>query len=142
MLQDAARRQPAVQLGFQRRGGGGALGALTPLERGHAGSRVDGQVGVVRVAIERLVAFAEAGADCLFAPGLGRPEDIAAIVRAVAPKPVNVLASNNPALPAARLADLGVRRISTGSSLARVASALGNIGTAVIGEIDLGRLAQ
>lgn len=84
-------------------------------------ARLVGHPDAARVAIKRLVAFAEAGADCLFAPGLGKPEDIAAIVRAVAPKPVNVLASNNPALPAARLADLGVRRISTGSSLARVA---------------------
>ncbi|MFI1388428.1 isocitrate lyase/phosphoenolpyruvate mutase family protein [Streptomyces griseoaurantiacus] len=80
-----------------------------------------GHPDAIGVAIERLVAFAEAGADCLFAPGLGRPEDLAAIIKAVAPKPVNVLASNNPALPAARLADMGVRRISLGSSLARVA---------------------
>jgi 2-methylisocitrate lyase-like PEP mutase family enzyme len=74
------------------------------------------------VVLDRLVAYAEAGADCLFAPGLRRPEDIARVVAAVAPKPVNVLvASPTPALSVARLADLGVRRISVGSALARVA---------------------
>jgi methylisocitrate lyase len=72
------------------------------------------------VAIERLVAYAEAGADCLFAPGIREPDEIAAIVKAVAPKPVNVLAAN-PDLSVAHLADLGVRRISVGSALARVA---------------------
>ena len=81
-----------------------------------------GQSDPARVAIERLVAFAEAGADCLFAPGVREPDDIAAIVKAVSPKPVNVLVSApNPALSVARLADLGVRRISVGSALARVA---------------------
>jgi 2-methylisocitrate lyase-like PEP mutase family enzyme len=81
-----------------------------------------GQTDPARVAIERLVAFAEAGADCLYAPGVREPDDIAAIVKAVAPKPVNVLVSApNPALTVARLADLGVRRISVGSALARVA---------------------
>ena len=81
-----------------------------------------GQADPARVALERLVAFAEAGADCLFAPGVHAPDDIAAIVKAVSPKPVNVLVSApNPALSVARLADLGVRRISVGSALARVA---------------------
>jgi 2-methylisocitrate lyase-like PEP mutase family enzyme len=75
-----------------------------------------------RVAVERLVAFAEAGADCLYAPGVREPEDIAAIVKAVAPKPVNVLVSApSPVLTVSRLAELGVRRISVGSALARVA---------------------
>ena len=52
-----------------------------------------GQTDPARVALERLVAFAEAGADCLFAPGVREPADIAAIVKAVSPKPVNVLVS-------------------------------------------------
>ena len=74
------------------------------------------------VALERLVAFADAGADCLYAPGLAEPQQISAIVKAVAPKPVNVLMSRpNPSLPLTRLAELGVRRISVGSGLARVA---------------------
>jgi 2-methylisocitrate lyase-like PEP mutase family enzyme len=74
------------------------------------------------VSIKRLTAYAEAGADCLFAPGVSNPDDIATIVKAVSPKPVNVLVSrSDPNLTVARLADLGVRRISTGSALARVA---------------------
>ena len=72
------------------------------------------------VAIDRLVAFAAAGADCLYAPGVSKPDEIAAIIRAVAPKPVNVLVSG-PGLTVAQLADLGVRRISVGSALSRVA---------------------
>jgi 2-methylisocitrate lyase-like PEP mutase family enzyme len=73
--------------------------------------------------IKRLTAYAEAGADCLYAPSVvASPSEISAIVQAVAPKPVNVLASRpDPNLTVAKLADLGVRRISVGSGLARVA---------------------
>jgi 2-methylisocitrate lyase-like PEP mutase family enzyme len=71
-------------------------------------------------AIDKLVAFAEAGADCLYAPGVRDQGDIAAMVRAVAPKPLNVLAMG-PGLSVAELAELGVRRISVGGALARVA---------------------
>ncbi len=74
----------------------------------------------VTPAIDRLVAFAQAGADCLYAPGVKRREDIAAMVRAVAPRPVNVLMMG-PGLSVAELAELGVRRISVGGGLARVA---------------------
>jgi 2-methylisocitrate lyase-like PEP mutase family enzyme len=81
-----------------------------------------GQPDPARVALERLVAFAEAGADCLYAPGVRQPDEIAAIVKAVSPKPVNVLVSRfNSDLTVSRLADLGVRRISVGSALACVA---------------------
>ena len=81
-----------------------------------------GQPDPLRVAVDRLVAFAEAGADCLFAPGVGKPEEIDIIVKAVAPKPVNVLVSRfNSDLTVSRLTDLGVRRISVGSALACVA---------------------
>jgi 2-methylisocitrate lyase-like PEP mutase family enzyme len=81
-----------------------------------------GHPNAARTAIDRLVAFADAGADCLFAPGVRDPAAIAEIVRAVAPKPVNVLVSKpSPDLSLARLADLGVRRISVGSAIARVA---------------------
>ncbi len=66
----------------------------------------------------RLVAFADSGADCLYAPGLRTEDQIAAVIAAVAPKPVNVLA---PGLPVAALAALGARRISVGGALARVA---------------------
>ena len=74
----------------------------------------------VTPAIDRLVAFAEAGADCLFAPGVIEKGDIAAMVRAVAPKPVNVIMMR-PGLQLSELADLGVRRISIGGGLARIA---------------------
>jgi len=71
--------------------------------------------------IRRLVAYSEAGADCLYAPGLHTREQVAAVVKAVAPKPVNFLALGTVALTVAELAELGVRRISVGSALARVA---------------------
>lgn len=76
----------------------------------------------LRTSLDQLVAFAEAGADCLYAPGVSKPHEIAAIVKAVAPKPVNVLVSRfNRDLSVSQLADLGVRRISVGSVLACVA---------------------
>ncbi|HEV2483637.1 MAG TPA: isocitrate lyase/phosphoenolpyruvate mutase family protein [Puia sp.] len=72
--------------------------------------------------IRRLEAFAAAGADVLFAPGLTTREEIAAVVRAVAPKPVNVVMGlSKGSFTINELADLGVRRISLGSSLARAA---------------------
>jgi len=74
------------------------------------------------VSLERLAAYSEAGADCLYAPGVTDPKEISAIVKAVSPKPVNVLVFRpDPNLTLARLTDLGVRRISVGSALARVA---------------------
>lgn len=72
-------------------------------------------------AIRRLTAYAEAGADVLFAPGARTREELLAIVRAVAPKPVNAIVMGNLGLTVSDLADLGVRRISVGSALARVA---------------------
>jgi 2-methylisocitrate lyase-like PEP mutase family enzyme len=72
-------------------------------------------------ALRRLAAYAEAGADVLFAPGAGTREEFAAIVRAVAPRPVNAIVSSNLGLEVADLAALGVRRISVGSALARTA---------------------
>ncbi|HZY63376.1 MAG TPA: isocitrate lyase/phosphoenolpyruvate mutase family protein [Edaphobacter sp.] len=72
-------------------------------------------------AIRRLEAFAEAGADVLYAPGAAKRADVEAIVKAVAPKPVNVLLTSSAGLSIAELADLGVRRISVGSALARAA---------------------
>ena|SRR5882672_7131061 len=78
-----------------------------------------GQPDPFKVSLKRLVAFAEAGADCLYAPGVSKPDEIAAIVKAVSPKSVNVLVSRfNSDLTVARLTDLGVRRISVGSALA------------------------
>jgi 2-methylisocitrate lyase-like PEP mutase family enzyme len=69
--------------------------------------------------LRRLTAYAEAGADCLYAPGLASLEDVAAVVKAVAPKPVNVLA--RPTFTVRELAGAGVRRISVGGGFARAA---------------------
>ena len=71
--------------------------------------------------VRRLKAFADAGADCLYAPGIKTREEIAAVVKAVAPKPVNFLNSGAFGFTVDDLAALGVRRISVGGSLARVA---------------------
>src|SRR5207247_7002222 len=72
--------------------------------------------------IRRLVAFAEAGADVLYAPGLKTREDIDTVVRAVAPKPVNVVMGlSGPSFSLDVLASLGAKRVSLGSSLARSA---------------------
>jgi 2-methylisocitrate lyase-like PEP mutase family enzyme len=76
----------------------------------------------LRTALERLAAYAEAGADCLYAPGVSTPDEIAQIVKTVAPKPVNVLVSGfNHQLSVSQLGDLGVRRVSVGSGLALAA---------------------
>jgi 2-methylisocitrate lyase-like PEP mutase family enzyme len=71
--------------------------------------------------IARLKAYAVAGADCLYAPGIRTREQIDAVVKAVAPKPVNLLMPANLGLTVADAAALGVRRISVGGTLARVA---------------------
>jgi 2-methylisocitrate lyase-like PEP mutase family enzyme len=71
--------------------------------------------------IRRLTAYAGAGADCLYAPGIRTREDIAAVVAAVAPKPVNVLISGPVGLTMDDSVALGVRRVSMGSALARAA---------------------
>ncbi len=73
----------------------------------------------VSAAIDSLVAFADAGADCLYAPGVRKPDDIRAMVKAVAPKPLNVLALDL-SMSLAQYSDLGVRRVSVGGALARV----------------------
>lgn len=70
--------------------------------------------------IRRMTAFAEAGADCLYAPGMSDLGEIAQLVRAVAPKPVNVLLWGD-AFSVADMAAIGVRRVSTGSALAKAA---------------------
>lgn len=70
--------------------------------------------------IRRLQAFAEAGAECLYAPGIRTREDVVAVVKAVAPRPVNVLVHGD-FTTVAEMADVGVRRISVGGALARAA---------------------
>ncbi len=74
----------------------------------------------LKLVIDRLTAYAEAGADCLYAPGIATPEEISAVVKAVHPKPVNLLVgAAGPSLKVA--ADLGIRRISVGGALSRAA---------------------
>jgi 2-methylisocitrate lyase-like PEP mutase family enzyme len=75
----------------------------------------------LRESIRRLEAYAAAGADVLYAPGPRTREDIRAIISAVAPKPVNVLMGWSVGLTVADIAELGARRISIGSALARAA---------------------
>jgi 2-methylisocitrate lyase-like PEP mutase family enzyme len=72
-------------------------------------------------ALSRLKAYADAGADCLYAPGVRAPEQIAALVAGVAPKPLNLLIGAAGGLTLAQAADLGVRRVSVGGALARAA---------------------
>ncbi|MFM0123140.1 isocitrate lyase/phosphoenolpyruvate mutase family protein [Paraburkholderia sp. RL18-101-BIB-B] len=72
-------------------------------------------------AIARLKAYAAAGADCLYAPGIQTREQIEAVVAAVAPKPVNLLIGSTSAFTLQDVAALGVRRISVGGALARAA---------------------
>ncbi|WHZ11617.1 MAG: hypothetical protein OJF60_002056 [Burkholderiaceae bacterium] len=72
-------------------------------------------------AIRRLRAYSEAGADCLYAPGITTREQIAAVIAAMAPKPVNVLVGSASPLTMAELGALGVRRVSVGGGLARAA---------------------
>jgi 2-methylisocitrate lyase-like PEP mutase family enzyme len=74
----------------------------------------------LNMVIDRLQAYAEAGADCLYAPGIKTKEQISAVVKAVHPEPVNLLIGAS-GLSVAEAADLGVRRISVGGSLARTA---------------------
>ena len=71
--------------------------------------------------IRRLKAFAAAGADCLYSPGIKTREEIVATVQAVAPKPVNLLMSSATGFSVTDIAEMGVRRISVGGTLARVA---------------------
>jgi methylisocitrate lyase len=88
---------------------------LTARSEGFIAGRPD-----LKETLRRLTAFADAGADCLYAPGLRSMDDITAVVAAVAPKPVNVLVSTD-FTTVAELAAAGVRRVSVGGALARAA---------------------
>ncbi len=79
--------------------------------------------------IRRLRAYADAGADCLYAPGIRTREHISAVVAAVAPKPVNLLIGGPVGLKIDDAADLGVRRVSVGGALARAAQELASHGS-------------
>jgi 2-methylisocitrate lyase-like PEP mutase family enzyme len=75
----------------------------------------------IEITVARLKAYADAGADCLYAPGIRTAEHIRTIVEAVHPKPVNLLVGAPSDLSLAQIADLGVRRVSVGGALARTA---------------------
>ena len=75
----------------------------------------------IEMTVRRLEAYAEAGADCLYAPGIRTPAHIRAVVEAVRPKPVNLLVGGPSELSLAQIAELGIRRVSVGGALARAA---------------------
>ena len=108
----AVERVSAARSAIDQTGSGVVLTART---EGFVCGRPD-----IDETIRRLQAFAAAGADCLYAPRISTVEHIAAIVAAVAPKPVNLLI-NAPFITVAEAAALGVRRISVGGTLARTA---------------------
>ena len=105
-----------------------AIDSLAPdvILVGRAECYLTGHEQPLQESIRRLTAYAEAGADCLYAPGVRSAEDVSALVKALAPKPINVLAMPRRAgqpdsLSIAELSDLGVRRMSVGSALAQAA---------------------
>jgi len=113
-LAEAVERLRAARAAIDERGGGALL-------VGRAECFLTGHAEPLKEAARRLEAYAEAGADVLYAPGVKTREDIALLVRTVAPKPLNVLSMPAMQLSVAELADLGVRRISVGGALARAA---------------------
>jgi 2-methylisocitrate lyase-like PEP mutase family enzyme len=98
-----------------------AMGASRVLLTARAECFLVGHPDALKESLKRLEAYAAAGADVLYAPGVRSKEEIRAVVQSVAPKPVNVLMSANTGLRVTDLAEMGVRRVSVGSSLARVA---------------------
>jgi hypothetical protein len=112
-LEDAVARVRAARLAIDRAGGDVLL-------VGRAEGFLHGRPDLDE-AVARLKAYADAGADCLYAPGLKTREQIVAVVEAVAPRPVNVLVGGASEWTVDALASLGVRRISVGGALARAA---------------------
>jgi len=112
-LAEAVERLRAARAAIDASGTGAVL-------TGRAECFLVGHPDPLRESLRRLEAYAAAGADCLYAPGLRTREQVAAAVKAVAPKPVNVLVSA-PGFTVRELEDLGVRRISVGGALARAA---------------------
>ncbi len=112
-LEEAVERLRAARSAIDRAGGGVML-------VGRAECFLVGRPDLAET-IARLQAYADAGADCLYAPGVTRREQIVALVEAVAPKPLNLLVGSASELTVADVAALGVRRISVGGALARSA---------------------
>lgn len=109
----AVARVRAARAAIDKAGGGVVFTART---EGFIKQRPD-----MAESVRRLKAFADAGADCLYAPGIGTREQIETVVKAAAPLPVNLLMSTAGGLTVKDIADMGVRRISVGGTLARVA---------------------
>jgi len=109
----AVKRVRAARDAIDKAGGGVGFTART---EGFIKQRPD-----MAETIRRLKAFADAGADCLYPPGIRTREQIETVVKAVAPLPVNLLMSAPTGLTVKDIADLGVRRISIGGTLARIA---------------------
>ena len=109
----ALARVKAARAAIDKAGGGVVFTART---EGFIRGRPD-----LDETIRRLKAFADAGADCLYSPGIKTREQIAATIKAVAPKPINFLNSGAFGFTVKDLGDMGVRRISVGGTLARVA---------------------
>ena len=112
-LQDAIARLRAARGAIDAAGGDSLL-------VGRAENYLHGRADLADT-IVRLRAYAEAGADCLYAPGIKTRADIAAVVAAVAPKPVNLLVGATSEFTLADIAALGVRRVSVGGGMARSA---------------------
>lgn len=112
-LDVAVERLQAARVALDASGSGAILTA-------RAECHLVGHPDPLRESLRRLEAYAAAGADCLYAPGLRTREAVAEVVKAVEPRPVNVLASG-PIFTVRELEDLGVRRISVGGALARAA---------------------
>lgn len=112
-LADAVERMRAARKAIDRTGGDTLL-------VGRAECFLVGRPDIDET-IARLQAYAGAGADCLYAPGIRSPEHIRRVVAGVAPKPINLLVGSASALSVAEIAALGVRRISVGGALARAA---------------------
>ena len=113
-LAEAVERIGAARTAIDERGSGALL-------VGRAECFLTGHAEPLKEAARRLEAYAEAGADVLYAPGVKTREDIALLVKVVAPKPLNILSVPAMKLSVAELAELGVRRISVGGALARAA---------------------
>jgi 2-methylisocitrate lyase-like PEP mutase family enzyme len=109
----AVKRVRAARAAIDKAGGGVVFTART---EGFIKQRPD-----MAETIRRLKAFADAGADCLYPPGIRTREQIETVVKAVAPLPVNLLMSTASGLTVKDIADIGVRRISIGGTFARVA---------------------
>jgi 2-methylisocitrate lyase-like PEP mutase family enzyme len=110
----AVKRVRAARDAIDKAGGGGVV--FTARTEGFIKQRPD-----MAETIHRLKAFADAGADCLYPPGIRTREQIETVVQAVAPLPVNLLMSAPTGLTVKDIAELGIRRISIGGTLARIA---------------------